>query len=95
MVEGFAAQDRGTLVIATEVLAETAGLVALPCYRWTHVVVVPPDHVLAREAEQGRTLTLRRLADFPLITYEGGYTGRSHIDQACARSTPVISSPPA
>ena len=71
--------------IATEVLAETAGLVALPCYRWTHVVVVPPDHVLAREAEQGRTLTLRRLADFPLITYEGGYTGRSHIDQAFAR----------
>ena len=59
MVEGFAAQDRGTLVIATEVLAETAGLVALPCYRWTHVVVVSPDHVLAREAEQGRTLTLR------------------------------------
>ena len=85
MVEGFAAQDRGTLVIATEVLAETAGLVALPCYRWTHVVVVSPDHVLAREAEQGRTLTLRRLADFPLITYEGGYTGRSHIDQAFAR----------
>jgi len=27
-------------------------------------------------------LTLQRLADFPLITYEPGYTGRSHIDEA-------------
>ena len=66
-------------------LAETEGLVALPCYSWTHVVVVPSGHVLAQEADQGRTLTLRRLADFPLITYEGGYTGRSHIDEAFAR----------
>jgi LysR family cys regulon transcriptional activator len=25
---------------------------------------------------------LQRLAEFPLITYESGYTGRAHIDQA-------------
>lgn len=116
--EDYAAQDRGTLVIAathpqvalqmhqgsphqvaqmllageadigvaTEALAEVEGLVALPCYRWTHVVVVPHGHVLAREADaRGAPLTLQRLADFPLITYEPGYTGRSHIDQAFAR----------
>ena len=66
--------------IATEALAEFPDLVALPCYRWTHVVVVPRDHALAREAD--RPLTLERLAGFPLITYEPGYTGRRHIDEA-------------
>jgi LysR family cys regulon transcriptional activator len=68
--------------IATQAIARFDDLVALPCYRWTHSVVVPPDHVLAQEAAAGTTLTLQRLADFPLITYEPGYTGRSHIDEA-------------
>jgi LysR family cys regulon transcriptional activator len=71
--------------IATEALAGYDDLVALPCYRWTHAVVVPKDHVLAREAARGEQLTLQRLAEFPLITYETGYTGRSHIDEAFQR----------
>jgi LysR family cys regulon transcriptional activator len=45
-------------------------------------VVVPAGHVLADESAAGTVLTLQRLADFPLITYEPGYTGRSHIDEA-------------
>jgi len=68
--------------IATEALAQYGELLALPCYRWTHSVVVPPGHVLADEAAAGRPLTLQRLGEFPLITYEAGYTGRSHIDDA-------------
>lgn len=68
--------------IATEALAQYDELVALPCYRWTHTVLVPPDHPLARESAEGRVLTLARLAQFPIITYESGYTGRSHIDDA-------------
>lgn len=70
--------------IATEALAQYEELVALPSYRWTHVVVVPPSHPLA--AERTNPLTLQRLATFPLITYETGYTGRSHIDEAFARA---------
>lgn len=31
------------------------------------------------------TLTLQRLAEFPVITYETGYTGRRPIDEAFAR----------
>jgi LysR family cys regulon transcriptional activator len=73
------------LGIATEALADYPDLVTLPCYRWTHVVVVPPGHPLAREAAEGQTLTLQRLAQFPLVTYEAGYTGRSHIDEAFGR----------
>ena len=66
--------------IATEALAQYDELVALPCYRWTHAVLVPPGHPLL-DSE----LTLARLAEHPLITYDAGYTGRAHIDEAFAR----------
>jgi len=68
--------------VATEALAQYDELVALPCYRWTHAVIVPHGHALVREAEAGAPLTLQRLAAFPIITYEAGYTGRAHIDEA-------------
>jgi LysR family transcriptional regulator, cys regulon transcriptional activator len=66
--------------IATEALAQYDALVTLPCYRWTHSVVVPPDHPLI----DGQPLTLERLAAYPIITYGAGYTGRLHIDEAFA-----------
>ena len=71
--------------VATEALAQYEDLVALPCYRWTHSVVVPPGHILARGVEAGKPLSLQQLASFPIITYEEGYTGRGHIDDAFAR----------
>ena len=55
--------------IATEALAQFPELVALPCYRWTHAVVVPPGHPLL---EGDAPLTLQRLAAFPIITYDAG-----------------------
>jgi LysR family cys regulon transcriptional activator len=64
--------------IATEALATYDALVALPCFRWTHSVIVPPGHALL----DGGPLTLERLAGFPIITYGPGYTGRTHIDEA-------------
>jgi LysR family cys regulon transcriptional activator len=70
------------LGVATEALATYAELVALPCYQWTHSVIVPTGHPLAKEPGP---LTLARLAQFPLVTYELGYTGRSHIDEAFAQ----------
>ena len=67
--------------IATEALAGYDQLVTLPCYRWSHSIVLPPGHpLLALERE----LTLQDLAAYPIITYELGYTGRSHIDAAFA-----------
>jgi LysR family cys regulon transcriptional activator len=71
--------------VATEALAGYPALVALPCYQWTHSVIVPPSHPLADDARRQVPLTLARLAQFPIITYEPGYTGRSHIDEAFAR----------
>jgi LysR family transcriptional regulator, cys regulon transcriptional activator len=67
--------------VATEALTEYPELAALPCYAWTHCVVVPPGHALAA----GEPLTLQRLGQFPIVTYETGYTGRRHIDDAFRR----------
>lgn len=63
--------------IATEALNDYPELVALPCYRWTHSVIVPPGHPLL-----DGPLTLESLARYALITYDTGFTGRSHIDEA-------------
>ena len=71
--------------VATEALAGYPDLVALPSYQWAHAVVVPPGHVLAEEAAAGQALSIERLAEFPIITYEAGYTGRSHIDEGFQR----------
>lgn len=64
--------------IATEGLPQTEGLVSFPCYHWHHEVVVPKQHPLLAKTR----LTLADLAAYPLITYDQGLTGRSHIDDA-------------
>ncbi|MEN9539424.1 MAG: hypothetical protein RLZZ126_1659 [Pseudomonadota bacterium] len=71
--------------VATEALAGYPDLAALPSYQWTHAVLVPHGHALAAEADAGQRLTVERLAQFPIITYEAGYTGRSHIDEGFQR----------
>lgn len=72
--------------VATEALASYADLAALPCYQWTHSVIVAPGHPLALDADRGEPLTLARLSEFPIITYETGYTGRGHIDDSFRRA---------
>jgi LysR family transcriptional regulator, cys regulon transcriptional activator len=67
--------------IATETLGRYDALVALPCYRWTHSVIVPQGHPLLEQP-----LTLQALAAHPIITYIHGYTGRKHIDEAFAKA---------
>jgi LysR family cys regulon transcriptional activator len=64
--------------IATEGLSQFEDLISFPCYEWRHVIVVPEGHPLATLEKP----TLQDLADWPLITYDVGFTGRSHIDQA-------------
>jgi LysR family transcriptional regulator, cys regulon transcriptional activator len=68
--------------VATEALAHYPQLVTLPCYRWTHSIVVPPGHPLLAHTEP---VTLHQLIAYPIITYHVGYTGRSHIDDAFTR----------
>jgi LysR family cys regulon transcriptional activator len=64
--------------IATEGLSQFDDLVSFPCYSWNHVVVVPEGHPLLAFDR----VELAQLAAYPLITYDVGFTGRSHIDDA-------------
>lgn len=64
--------------IATESLALYDELVTLPCYEWHHCVVVPPKHPLLLE----KRLTLKKLAQYPIVTYDFAFTGRNKINQA-------------
>ncbi len=69
--------------IATEGLSQFKELISFPCYEWRHVVVVPQHHPLL--LIEG-PISLHDLAAFPLITYDVGFTGRSHIDSAFQRA---------
>lgn len=64
--------------IATEGLSQFEDLVSFPCYSWSHVIVAPDNHPLASLS----AISLQDLAAYPLITYDVGFTGRSHIDDA-------------
>lgn len=66
--------------IATEGLSQFPDLVSFPCYRWSHLIVVPDGHPLLNQSP----IRLDDLAAFPLITYDVGFTGRGHIDAAFA-----------
>ncbi len=64
--------------MATEALADVTKLDSFPFYTWHHAVIVPVGHPL----EQVQPLTLKALADYPIVTYHEGLTGRARIDQA-------------
>ena len=64
--------------IATEGLTRFEGLVSFPCYEWHHAIVVPVGHPLLAIEK----ISLQDLAAHPLITYDQGFTGRGHIDEA-------------
>ena len=70
--------------LATESLAQAAGLVSIPIYEWHHVAMVPPGHSLARLQKTPGKLSLKDLARHPIVTYEAHFSGRSRIDAAFA-----------
>lgn len=74
--------------IATESLTQEDDLASVPYYHWYHSIITPQGHPLAQQ----QTVTLDELAKWPLITYHGGFTGRSKIDEAFAKAelTPDI-----
>lgn len=76
------AEGEADIAISTEGLDRYPDIVTFPCYSWHHVVVVPREHPLV-----GRTpITLEEVADYPIITYERDFTGRSHVDEAFAKT---------
>lgn len=76
----WVASGQADIGIATEGLSQDIRLSTFAGYRWSHVVVAPPGHPLLDRAQP----TLEELGRYPLITYDTGLTGRSHIDEAFA-----------
>jgi LysR family cys regulon transcriptional activator len=68
--------------IATEALEEAPELVSFPYYSWHHAVTVPKGHAL----ESVKPLTLEKVAEWPIITYHEGFTGRPAIDATFAKA---------
>ncbi|HHH48586.1 MAG TPA: CysB family HTH-type transcriptional regulator [Gammaproteobacteria bacterium] len=79
----MAYQGEADLAIATEAVASREGLIALPCYRWHHDVLVPPGHPLLA---LGRAPTLEELAAYPLVTYDFAFAGRTQLSQTFAEA---------
>lgn len=78
----LAASGAADFAIATEGLELFKDLIMMPCYEWNRSLVVPLDHPLADKATAPQTLTLRDIADHPIVTYVFGFTGRSRLDDA-------------
>jgi LysR family cys regulon transcriptional activator len=78
-ISDAAARGDADFAIATEALHLYSDLVMLPCYHWNRSIVVAKDHPLAKKAN---SLTVADIAEYPLITYVFGFTGRSELDKA-------------
>jgi len=68
--------------IATEALENVPELVSFPFYSWHHAIIVPQGHPLLAVER----ITLETLAEYPIITYHEGFTGRAHVDKAFAEA---------
>ena len=71
--------------VATEALADVTRLDSFPYYSWHHAVIVPAGHPL----EKIEPLTLQALAEYPIVTYHEGLTGRTKIDKSFAKQVIV------
>ena len=71
--------------IATEAISQIPELVTFPYYSWHHSVIVPKGHPL----ENLQQVTLEDIAEYPLVTYHEGFTGRQHIDEAFLKANIV------
>lgn len=64
--------------VATEALHDVTKLDSFPYYSWHHAVIVPAGHPL----EKVQPPTLQALAEYPIVTYHEGLTGRAKIDRS-------------
>lgn len=77
-ISQMAADGTVDFAIATEALELFEGLVMLPCFHWNRSILIPKGHPLIDE----KTLSLKAINQYPLITYLFGFTGRSKLDAA-------------
>ncbi len=79
-IAGLLKSGEADIGIATEALDKLPELASFPFYRWQHAIIVPQGHPLLAQDKVG----LETLAEYPIITYHEGFTGRAQIDQSFA-----------
>lgn len=72
-VSYLVASGNADLSIATEPLDLPDAMVMLPCHQLQRVVLTPAGHPLLKQ----KRLTLEKLAEYPLITYDYAFIGHS------------------
>ncbi|MFA5632371.1 MAG: HTH-type transcriptional regulator CysB [Porticoccaceae bacterium] len=77
-ISEMAAEATVDFAIATEALELFSDLLMMPCYSWNRCVLVPRDHPLASISR----LRIEDVAEYPIVTYVFGFTGRSRLDEA-------------
>ncbi len=77
-ISELAAKGTVDFAIATEALELFDNLIMMPCYRWNRSVICPYDHPLTKIPK----ISLANLAEYPIVTYVFGFTGRSQLDAA-------------
>jgi LysR family cys regulon transcriptional activator len=87
-ISEMAANGTVDFAIATEALELFSDLVMIPCYLWNRCIIVPKGHPLT----QVDKLALEDVAEYPIVTYVFGFTGRSKLDEAFAEKelTPKV-----
>jgi len=87
-ISDAAAKGDADFAIATESLHLYNDLVMLPCYHWNRSIIVRADHPLAKK----QNISIVDIAQYSLVTYVFGFTGRSELDAAfeAAGATPKI-----
>lgn len=81
-ISDLAAKGEADFAIATESLHLYNDLIMLPCYHWNRSIIVNRNHVLANK----ESITIEDIAQYPLVTYVFGFTGRSELDEAFNRA---------
>ena len=82
--------DEVDIAFATETLSTVSGLVALDCYEWEHVLVMNQDHPLSQlTTSEAKQISLAQIQQYPLITYDRAFSGRTTIDKTFAKENLV------
>ena len=81
-IADWVAAGEADIGIATEALDQAPQLISFPVQQWSHCVIVPEGHPLLAE----QPLSLHTLAQWPLITYDNAFAGRSRINRAFERA---------
>jgi LysR family cys regulon transcriptional activator len=66
------------MAVATEMISLYPELISLPVYQWNRCVVAPAKHPLLKEDP----LTLEKLAEYPIVTYDFAFANRSLVQKA-------------